>query len=146
MSQANSPLILAGAGLPLEIQREADRVAEGIVLDLATVVTTVATKPLDTAFTAIRLLRAASAGKFSEQLRKEWDDLKSKGRIKDDYAKTDQARVLYGDTLESLMDENLDAEQLDLLRRLFLSAASEKVTDRNDLLAREYLNIGRSLS
>jgi hypothetical protein len=129
-----------------QFQREVDRMTQGAVLDIATIVMAIASKPAESAFAAIRLIRAAGAGRFSEQLNREFSEFVAKGRIKDDYTQTDQARVLLGDTLESISDQNLDVEQLDLLKRLFLAAASEKITDRNDILAREYLSIGRSLS
>lgn len=127
------------------MSRHGERIA-GRALDILTVATVVATEPKKALFTGIRLIRSAVAGQFSEQLRTEWDDGVARGKIKPDYAQTDQARTIFADALVSLADANFDAEQLDLLRRLFLAAASETVTDRRSPLVREYLAVGCSLS
>jgi hypothetical protein len=104
------------------------------------------TAPKDTLFTGIRLIRSAVAGHFAQQLREEWAKLIEKGKIKEDYGQTSQAQAILADIFESLNDANFDEEQLDLLRRLFLAAASETETDRNNLLVREYVAVGRTLS
>jgi hypothetical protein len=93
------------------------------VIDAVTVVAQVATSPKDALFSGIRLLRAAAAGRFSQQLNTEWSTLAEKGKIKGDYGQTDQARTILADTLESFDQAAYDAEQIDLLRRLFLAAA-----------------------
>jgi hypothetical protein len=120
--------------------------ATNVALDVLTLAATVAATPKGTVFSGIRLIRAAVAGRFAEQLRAEWAAFVEAGKIKPDYAETDQARTIFGDTLESLEDANIDDEQLDLLRRLFMAAASETVSDRNDVLVREYLEVGRTLA
>lgn len=121
------------------------RVAE-TALDVATLAASVAAKPAEAIYSGIRLIRAVVAQRFSEQLRTEWAKFIDDGRIKPDYGDTDQAHTLFADTLESLGDANFDQEQIDLLRKLFLAAASEAATDRESVLAREYLAIGRSLA
>jgi hypothetical protein len=114
--------------------------------DVLTVAAKVVTSPKEAAFSALRLIRAATAHRFTEQLRAEWAKYVEEGKIKADYAGTDQAQTIFADTLESLGEANFDAEQLDLLRRLFLAAASESQTDRDNLLVREYIAVGRTLS
>lgn len=120
--------------------------AANAVLDVLTLVAAIATKPKETAFSAIRLIRSATAGRFSEQLREEWSNYVAAGKIKPDYADTDQARAIFADTLQSFEDANFDEEQLELLRKLFLAAASETVTDRHNALVREYIEVGRTLA
>jgi hypothetical protein len=120
--------------------------ASDIALDVLTVAGKVATSPKEALFTGIRLIRSAMASRFAEQLREEWAKYAADGKIRSDYARTDQAQTIFADTLESLADANFDDEQLDLLRRLFLAAASETVTDRNNMLAREYIEVGRTLA
>jgi hypothetical protein len=115
-------------------------------LDIVAAATQVVTAPKDTLFTGIRLIRSAVAGRFAQQLREEWAKLIEKGKIKEDYGQTSQAQTILADMFESLNDANFDEEQLDLLRRLFLAAASETETDRNNLLVREYVAVGRTLS
>jgi hypothetical protein len=118
----------------------------GTAIDVLTLVGKVLTDPKETAFGVLRLIRAATAHRFEEQVRTEWTKFVQDGKIKADYAQTDQARTIFSDTIESLGEANYDAEQLDLLRRLFLAAASEAETDRNSLVVREYIAVGRSLS
>lgn len=115
-------------------------------LDVVAAAAQVATDPKDALFTGIRLIRAAVAGRFAQQLREEWGQLIEKGKIKPDYANTSQGQTILADMFESLNDANFDDEQIDLLRRLFLAAASETETDRNSLLVREYVAVGRTLS
>ena len=115
-------------------------------LGILTMATAVATQPRDAAFSVIRLIRAATARRFSQQLREEWDSYVALGKIKPDYADTDQARMIFADTLEEFEDANFDEEQLELLRKLFLAAASETSTNRHDMMVREYVQVGRSLS
>jgi hypothetical protein len=114
--------------------------------DLLAVAAKVVTSPKETVFSGLRLIRAATAHRFTEQLRAEWAKYVEDGKIKADYARTDQAQAIFADTLESLAETNFDAEQLGLLRRLFLAAASESQTDRDNLLVREYIAIGLTLS
>jgi hypothetical protein len=85
-------------------------------------------------------------GDFVQQLGVEVDQLAAAGRIKADYLKSPQAETLLEDTIRAIDAEPRDAEQLALLRKLFRSAAIEKLTDRNSILPREYLNIGKELS
>jgi hypothetical protein len=139
---------MAGAGLTPVSQTESVHFglrATDVVLDVLTLAAGIAMKPKETAFSGIRLIRAATAGRFSEQLRQEWTEYVAAGKIKADYADTGQARTIFADTLESLEDANFDDEQLDLLRKLFLAAASETTTDRHNALVRECIKIGLTL-
>jgi hypothetical protein len=114
--------------------------------DVLTVAAKVVTGPKEATFSALRLIRAATEHRFAEQLRAEWSKFVEDGKIKADYGETDQARTIFADTLESLGEANFDAEQMDLLRRLFLAAASETETDRSSPLVREYIAAGLTLS
>ncbi|HTV50401.1 MAG TPA: hypothetical protein VME21_04385 [Steroidobacteraceae bacterium] len=120
--------------------------AADAALDVATLAASLASKPREAVFSGIRVIRAAIAGRFNEQLRAEYETFVTAGKIKPDYAETAQARTIFADTLESLEDANFDEEQLELLRKLFLAAASETTTDRHTPLVREYIGAGRSLA
>lgn len=140
----------SGTGAPLATQTDCPPSyglrATDAALDVLTLAASIVTKPKEAAFSGIRIIRAAVAGRFSEQLSNEWAGYVAAGRIKPDYAHTNQARTILADTLQSLEDANFDDEQLDLLRKLFLAAASETRTDRHNLLAREYMSVGRTLA
>lgn len=134
------------AGPPAIRREEAEGFLQAAALDTVSAVATVMSNPATLAHSAVRLLRAAQRGKFLEQLMTEWAQLKADGRISADYGATDQCRAEFSDILESLEDANFDQEQFDLLRKLFLAAASEQLTNRASPLPREYLAIGRTLS
>lgn len=134
------------AQLPIVPTQEAEHFLQAAALDTVSAVAAVMSNPATLAHSAVRLVRAAQRGRFLEQLCTEWAELKADGHIKNDYGTTDQCRAEFADILESLEDANLDQEQLDLLRKLFLAAASEQLTNRTSPLPREYLAIGRALS
>lgn len=131
---------------PLVRREEAESFLQAAALDTVSAVATAISNPLALAHSAVRLLRAAQRGKFVTQLNAEWAELKAEGHIAHDYGGTDQCRAGLSDILESLEDANFDEEQLVLLRKLFLAAASEQLTDRRSPLPREYLSIGRTLT
>lgn len=141
----STPGIEPTASWPEPAASQARRAGDA-ALDVLTLATSVAAQPKDAAFSAIRLIRAVTAGRFSQQLREEWAALTAAGKIKPDYEQSEQARVIFADTLQGLEDANFDEEQLELLRKLFLAAASETLTDRHNVLVREYIDIGRTLT
>jgi hypothetical protein len=79
----------------------------------------------DTLFTGIRLIRSAVAGHLAQPTLGGMGEAHGKGKSREDHAQTSQAQTILVDIFESLNDANFDEEQLDLLRRLFLAAASE---------------------
>lgn len=127
-------------------RKEAQVFLANATLDTVSAVATLIADPSKAVHSTVRLIRAVQTGKFVEQLSREWDTLRADGRIAKDYGATDQCRAIFSDLLESLESDNFDSEQLEMLRRLFLAAASEKLSDRNSPLPREYISIGRSLS
>jgi hypothetical protein len=129
-----------------EAQRKGGALVGGAVLQAASVALAIANDPIAAVQGGIRLLRAAQANDFLNQWRDEYARLSGAGRIKADYLETPQAKVLFADTLQALESETLDADQVRLLRKLFMAAATETATDRESLLPREYLALGTELS
>lgn len=92
------------------------------------------------------LLQALVSGKFLSQFVKEWEEFCRKGRIKDDYASTSQSRACLSELLRYLDSGVPDEKCLDLMKRIFLVAAAEEVTDRESHLPQQFMQICRTLS
>lgn len=76
--------------------------AANVGLDLVSLATSLANEHgKETVFSGIRLVRAAVAGSFLQQLTKEWEHRVERGRIKEDYGETDQAKTMFADGLEA---------------------------------------------
>ena len=85
-------------------------------------------------------------GQFLNILLKEWKNYKEKGRIKDDYQYTEQHKTCLQELLDFL-DKNLPDEiAFSFLKKIFLVAATESISDRESILPQQYLRICRNLS
>lgn len=85
-------------------------------------------------------------GQFLSILIEEWNRYRKKGRIKDDYQHTEQHKVCLQELLEFLDKDLPDEIRFSVLKKIFLVAATEKVTDRESLLPQQYMKICRMLS
>jgi len=92
------------------------------------------------------LLQAVRKGKFLSQLLKEWNQYRDKGRIKEDYQNTEQHYTCIQEILNFLDSEPPEEIRFDILKKIFLVAATEKVTDRNSFLPQQYMKLCRTLS
>lgn len=93
-----------------------------------------------------RVFQALVAGQFLSQFVTEWEEFYRKGRIKDDYASTSQSRACLSELLRYLDSEVPDEKRLDLLKKIFLVAATEEVSDRESHLPQQFMQICRNLS
>ncbi|MDX8387197.1 MAG: hypothetical protein R8M46_01500 [Ghiorsea sp.] len=85
-------------------------------------------------------------GKFLSTLLGEWNDYRAKGKVQDDYQGTEQHKVCLQELLEFLDKDSPDEVRFNVLKQIFLVAASEEVSDRESLLPQQYMKIIRSLS
>ncbi len=92
------------------------------------------------------ILQRALAGRFLSTLQKEWQQFKEKGRIKDDYEQTEQHRACLKELLEYLERGVPEERILEILKRIFLIAATEKHSERNDFLPHQYMKIASELT
>lgn len=83
---------------------------------------------------------------FLNGLKIEWEKLREKGKIKDDYMKTVQHKDCLGQLLEALDKDNPDHTKLDLLKKIFLMVATEKKSNRDSILPYQYMVIARMLT
>ncbi len=92
------------------------------------------------------ILQRALAGSFLSTLQKEWQQFKEKGRIKDDYEQTEQHRACLKELLEYLERGVPEERILEILKSIFLIAATEKHSERNDFLPHQYMKIASGLT
>jgi hypothetical protein len=100
----------------------------------------------DNILSASRIFQGVVKGRGLEQLRAEWDDLKEKGKIKDDYESTSQHRDCLLELLNFLDNDCPDELRFQTLKKLFLVAATEIITDRDSLLPYQFLKLCREMT
>lgn len=85
-------------------------------------------------------------GQFLSAFLEEWKKYKEKGKVKDDYEYTEQAKVCLQELLEFLDKDSPDEVRFNVLKQIFLVAASENKSDRDSFLPQQFMKIARSLS
>ncbi|MFH1277139.1 MAG: hypothetical protein ABIK65_02005 [Candidatus Eisenbacteria bacterium] len=93
-----------------------------------------------------RLIQAARNRTFLQQFAAEYDSLVEKGRIRPDYQKTEQGISCLQELLAALDNAPVDETKFQMLKRLFLAVASERVTSRDDPTPQLIMRIARGLS
>ncbi|GFO83532.1 MAG: hypothetical protein A49_31590 [Methyloceanibacter sp.] len=93
-----------------------------------------------------RIVQSLVSGKLLSQLQNEWDRLRNEGRIKDDYGQTSQCMDCLQEMLAFLDGECPDEKRFDVLKRIFLGAATETASDRASVLPQQYMRLCRSLN
>ncbi|MBC8489674.1 MAG: hypothetical protein H8D45_26950 [Bacteroidetes bacterium] len=92
------------------------------------------------------LFQKMRAGYILSELLNEWDKLKEKGRIKDDYCFTEQHHNCLHELLDFLDKDIPDEIRLSALKKILLVAATEEVSDRNSFLPHQYMKLCRNLT
>jgi hypothetical protein len=92
------------------------------------------------------LFQSMLTGRFLNTLNYEWDDLRSKGRIKEDYEETEQHRTCLKEMLDFLDSNKPDEARFSFMKKIFLMASTEKLADRDSIIPQQYMRICRELS
>lgn len=92
------------------------------------------------------ILQRLLAGERLSAFKKEWDNFKAKGRVKDDYERTEQHKTCLYELLSFLNDDLPDEIRFSTLKAIFFVAASEKISDRNSILPLQFMQICRTLN
>ncbi|MDB2687521.1 hypothetical protein N9Y42_09950 [Mariniblastus sp.] len=92
------------------------------------------------------LLQRIRSGHFLETLKKEWDDYRVRGKIKDDYLATPQHQECLQSMLDFLDRDSPDETRFNAMRNIFLTIASEERSSRFDVLPQQFMRICRSLN
>jgi hypothetical protein len=103
-------------------------------------------KPQEWVLSTGYLLQRTRASDFLATFLKEWEKYREKGRIPDDYLKTEQHKECLLEILDYLDKALPDEITFSFLKKLFLVASIEKVSTRNSLLPQHYIRIIRKLS
>lgn len=85
-------------------------------------------------------------GQFLSQLLKEWNKCKEKGKVKDNYQFTEQHKTCLQELLEFLDKDSPGEVRFNVLKQIFLVAASEEASDRDSFLPLQFMKIARSLN
>ena len=99
----------------------------------------------DLVITIGRLL-AGLRGRFPELLMHEFKRLKEKGKVKDDYYDTEQFKTGFQELFDAIENDPIDENVFNAMKRIFLVALTEQMSDRFDPLPLEYLRLCRTLS
>jgi hypothetical protein len=92
------------------------------------------------------IFQSLRKGQFLSQLGEEWDSYREKGRIKDDYIGTEQHRSCLQELLGFLDNDYPDETRFEVMKKIFLVAATEAASDRNSLLPYQFLRLCRKMS
>ena len=89
--------------------------------------------------------RIRGAG-FLRALQLTWEDLRKKAKISDAYIGSDQHLTCLQELLEALDREIVDEKRFNLMKRVFIVAATETKSQRSDILPQQLMRIARQLS
>jgi hypothetical protein len=92
------------------------------------------------------LLQRLRGQSFLKAFDAEWQRLREKGRIRDDYSQTEQCQACLQELLDCLDRDSPDKIRFDFIKRVFLAAAQEKQSDRDSVLPQQYMRLARQLS
>jgi len=85
-------------------------------------------------------------GQFLSTFLDEWKKYREKGKVKDDYQFSEQSKVCLQELLEFLDKDSPDEIRFSVLKKIFLVAATEEITDRESFIPQQFMKISRSLS
>lgn len=100
----------------------------------------------DWALSLGHLLQRIRGGQFLETVAGEWNTYRSRGKIKNDYQFCEQHQACLQEMLDFLDKDSPDEIRFATLKKVFLVAASETLSDRDSLLPQQYMRICRNLS
>jgi len=103
-------------------------------------------KPQEWILSTGYLLQRTRAHEFLATFLKEWEKYREKGRIPDDYLKTEQHKECLLEILDYLDKALPDEITFNVLKKIFLVASIEKLSTRESLLPQHYIRIIRKLS
>lgn len=92
------------------------------------------------------ILQRFRSGRFLETLKAQWESYRDKGRIKDDYIRTDQHQECLQQMLDFLDNDSPDQIRFDAMQYVFLNTATERISDSESVLPQQYMRICRSLN
>ena len=92
------------------------------------------------------LFQRVRSGRFLRTLIDEWDHYREKGKIKDDYIRTEQHQECLQEMLDFLDKDSPDELRFSVLKKIFLVAATETQSSRDSVLPQQYMRLCRALN
>ena len=130
-----------------EFKEETSNIIANTLTKLAEGVTGIASaKREDLVLSIGHIFQGIRGGQFLSLFLKEWKSYRDKWRIKDDYQFTEQNYSCLHEILDFLEKDIPDEIRFNLLKQIFLVAATESVSDRDSILPQQYMKISRKLS
>ncbi len=93
-----------------------------------------------------QILQHLVAGNLLVGLKKDWDTLRERGKIKPDYEETAQHLTCLHEILEFLEKDIPDDVRFSALKKILFTAASEEKSKRDDALPHQYIRLCKGLS
>lgn len=92
------------------------------------------------------LFQRLRGGNFLKKFIEELDRYRKKGKIKDDYFKSEQHQACLQEMLDFLDKDSPDEIRFSTMKKVFLVAATEEISNRDSILPQQYMWICRGLS
>lgn len=121
----------------------ATRTLDGLLAVLTGIATS---EKKDWALSLGHLVQRARARHFLKGLLQEIRAYRERGEIKDDYFSTEQGMNCMQEILEFLDKDSPDEIRFNVMRTIFLKIATEKMSERTDIVPVQLMRIARSLS
>jgi len=123
------------------------KVIKKTLISLAEGITGIAaTDRKDVALSVRHIFQSLRKGQFLSRFSEEWNSYRKKGRIKDDYLETEQHRSCFQELLDFLDNDSPDEIRFEVMKKVFLVAATESKSDRNSLMPHQFLRLCREMS
>jgi len=100
----------------------------------------------DCLFSISLIYQRSRGGNFLNELLEEWNKYREKSKVKEDYQFSEQHKVCLQELLDFLENDSPDEVRFLVLKKIFLVAGTEKISDRNDLFPQEFMKIARKLT
>ena len=97
-------------------------------------------------YSAGKLVQAIQKGKFLEQLGRELNELKQKGKIKEDYFASNNSRATLLELLKFLDEDVPDEEKFKALKSIFFYSVTKGISEAEELFAYQLFQICKELS
>ena len=127
--------------------KETSEVLQSTIIQIVEGLTGIASSKKEEIMLSVgHIFQRMRSGQFLSNLLNEWNKFRDKGRIKDDYQHTEQHYSCLSEILDYLDKELPDKEKFDTLKKIFLVASSEQISDRESVLPYHYMKVAKTLS
>nr|NQU90302.1 hypothetical protein [Bacteroidota bacterium] len=133
--------------LAVQWQRDTSDVINDSLLYLAEGLTGIAASDRkELVFSVGHIFQSLRKGRFLSQFLHEWKLYRDKGKVKDEYLESEQHFECLSELLDFLDNNIPDERRFSVLKKIFLTAATEKITEKDSLLPQQYMKICKTLS